>query len=107
MALFASGFLQRLHAMEHEREDAVADDGIACVSDKQTPQSAPHGHHHSEENCPICAQFHAPMTSSSTVIWLVDTGCWVRYVSMLAVSQQSQTLPERLTARGPPASLSC
>ena len=39
--------------------------------------------------------------------WLIDTGVWVRYVSMLADGQRSQTYAGHRSCRGPPGAVSC
>ncbi len=99
MASFATGLTERLHTQHHEYEDAVA--AAAALEKSHAPVPSPHKH--SEQDCPICAQFHTPIIATAHAAWLIDTGVWVRYVSMLAFSQQSQDVPSSLSCRGPPA----
>ena len=101
MASLASGYPQALHEREHELEQAVRPPGN---THNQVPVQAPKS---PEKNCRICVAFHAPIMSVDQTAWLMDTGIWVRYVSMLAISQQSQTFPTRLSCRGPPIAFSC
>jgi hypothetical protein len=98
-----TGFWQRLHALQHEREDSAA---VVLTAGGDVPHPAPVPHKHSDDGCPICVQLHAPMISTNFAAWLIDTGEWVRYVSMLPESQRSQVFVSRLTCRGPP-SVSC
>src|SRR4051794_22139552 len=102
MVSFATGLTQWLHMQHHEFEDAQ--EAAAAVADTPSPSTPqPDHHHHSEEGCSICAQLQAPMMDTSHTVWLIDTGAWVRYVSMLPVSQYSQDVPSSLSCRGPPA----
>jgi hypothetical protein len=106
MVGFGTGLMQRLHMLQHEHEDAAEVAGN--VQAARIPHSPiPTPHKHSEDHCQICAQFHAPIISHAYVAWLIDTGCWVRYVSMLAISQKSQDIPTCRACRGPPVPTSC
>jgi hypothetical protein len=110
MGFFATGLPAYLHALEHEREDAA--EMSAATDTPSTPginvnfpaPAKEQHHHHDEANCPICAAVHAPAIASGAVALLIDTGLWVRYVSMPAFDQRSQTLPTRISCRGPPHS---
>jgi hypothetical protein len=101
MSLMASGTLQFLHELDHEREDAAADARLdGAPTSPQPAKSQPHPHSH--DDCGLCFQFRAPALAGSWTVLMLDSGEWVRYVSMLAISQRSQTSPMRPPCRGPP-----
>jgi hypothetical protein len=106
MALVATGIPQAAHERQHEQEDAreaLAAQALAASQGKKLP---PVPANHSHDDCPICQQFHSPVVAWNRTVWLIDTGKWVEFVSMLAVSQHSQTVPSRISCRGPPG-ISC
>jgi hypothetical protein len=100
MAAFASTLPQTMHEMQHEQEDEIQ------AQHRDPSQPVPH-HHTDDDDCAICRQIHMPMASFSAHVWLINAGEWVRFVSMLAASQQSQTFPTRISCRGPPRIPAC
>jgi hypothetical protein len=96
MTLWASGLAQAVHQQQHIREDAAA-----ARAGKHGRNKLPPTPRH--DDCPICVRLHMPIVPHTPVAWLIDTGAWVRYVSMLPVVQQSQNSPSCLLCRGPPA----
>jgi len=103
MTAFATGLLFHLHMRQHEQEEAMERVIVSAIPDSQTPAPAGHHHEHSEENCPLCAQFHAPIISMFHVVVLVDSGQCVYSPAIPAISQQSQGFGLRISCRGPPA----
>ena len=106
MALMATGIPQAAHERMHANEDAreeLAAQALAASQGKNLPPT-PASHFH--DDCPICQQFHSPVIAWSSTVWLIDTGKWVEFVTMLAVSQHAQTVPARISCRGPPG-ISC
>ena len=108
LGAMASGVPQYFHEQGHEREEAAELKGAEGAGASENVAGgtghSTHKHEHSDQDCPICAQFHAPMMAASVQVWLLDSGEWVRFVSMLAVNQRSQTFGARISCRGPPAS---
>jgi len=56
----------------------------------------------SNEPCVQCLVLHSPQVAGNAPVLLIASGEWVPFVSMQAVSQQSQTFPGRFSCRGPP-----
>lgn len=102
LALLAAaiGMPQAIHAREHEQSACAAEDGVVVHPEQASPV-------HIQHTCVLCLQLHSPSTPPPARAWLIDTGAWVRYVSMLATSQRSQTFAGRLSCRGPPGQPSC
>ena len=91
MVLLATGVPQGLHAREH---------GVGSRQTGQTPRKQ--DPINSTDTCMICLQFQAPMMADAGHAWLIDTGEWVPFVSMLAVEQASPGFLGLLSCRGPP-----
>ena len=102
MALMTSGFPQAVHEQMHASEDAREERAAKALAADQGSKPLPVPANHSHDDCPICQQFHSPVIGWSSTVWLIDTGRWVEFVSLLAVSQHAQTVPARLSCRGPP-----
>ena len=108
MGTLASGYLQAMHAREHDREDEAAEAVGAAAAEAQGAgehRPAHPGHAHSDGDCPICAQFHAPLLAMAPITWLADTGCFVTNISMLMAGQGKQAFAGRISCRGPPGAL--
>lgn len=95
IAALASGVPQYYHELDHAHEDAIQAAG--------SPHYLPPLHHHSEQNCPVCAAFHAPLFSQSGALHIMIAGDWLPFVSMQSVSQHPSPLITIILCRGPPA----
>jgi hypothetical protein len=100
MLATAAGLPQALHEREHDNPArTLAGTAVSAKPAKGAPA-------HLQHTCVLCLQLHSP-TAAPARAWLIDTGAWVRYVSMLADGQRSQTYAGHRSCRGPPGAVSC
>ena len=108
--LLATGLPAYLHHREHERLDAIAEAERAQAR-PDAPSSSPfdrnHSPAHSESDCPLCAQFHAPIIPFTASLLLLDTGQRTDDLPTPPIPQQSQSSPARISCRGPPTHIPC
>src|SRR5689334_8202212 len=93
MLLSASGVLTFVHGSMHEANAGKSQAGISAGLDAPGPQGSATQH----EACPVCAGLHQPGDRPAGHVWLVATGEWVRYVSMLAAGQYAPGYAGRMS----------
>ncbi|HVX84882.1 MAG TPA: hypothetical protein VH253_08710 [Phycisphaerae bacterium] len=98
IAALASGAPQYFHERAHAQEDA-AEIAEALAGHHPLPPL----NHHSEQNCPVCAAFHAPLFSHNGALHTMIAGDWLPFVSMEPLSQQPSPIARIISCRGPPA----
>jgi hypothetical protein len=113
LTALASGAPQFLHLRQHERDDArYAFQQLALShhtphtnfpTESQTTD--PHHHNHSEQDCPICTQFHAPLIAEKILLWQINIRISVPSLTSPPNPQLTQRFPDRLLCRGPPPPL--
>jgi hypothetical protein len=93
----ATGTLEHLHNLQHQREDAAA-----AKQDPNTGYPAGQNPVHNDSNCLIHFQLHLPICSAGWVPLLVFLGLFVSFLTLLTPRLAPQGVTIHIACRGPP-----